>query len=210
MNDCIKRIVDIVVVVLLSVFWLPLGVIISVSIWIGLGRPIFFVQLRTGKYGKPFKIIKFRTMSIKYDNLGNTLSDSKRITMLGSVLRSLSLDELPEVINVLNGDMSLVGPRPLLMQYLDRYTQEQSRRHEVKPGITGWAQINGRNSINWEDKFKYDLWYVNNRSFSLDLKILWLTIKTVLKLDGVSHKGHVTMPEFKGVQKDSSSEKTSI
>jgi sugar transferase EpsL len=170
-----------------------------------LGKPVFFIQQRPGLYGKPFKIIKFRTMSEKYDSSGNLLPDHERLTTLGRWLRKTSLDELPELFNVLKGDMSLVGPRPLLMEYLNRYTPEQARRHEVKPGITGWAQINGRNAISWEEKFKLDVWYVEHANIWLDLKILLLTLITVIKGQGVSADDHVTMPPFTGSNKERSS-----
>ncbi len=163
-----------------------------------MGRPIFFKQARPGLYGKPFVLYKFRTMLDLRDQTGKMLPDERRLTSFGRWLRSTSLDELPVLFNVLKGDMSLVGPRPLLMEYLDRYTTEQARRHEVKPGITGWAQINGRNAISWEEKFALDVWYVDNWSLLLDFRIIFLTILKVLKHEGISADGHVTMPEFKG------------
>ncbi len=163
-----------------------------------MGRPIFFKQVRPGLYGKPFVLYKFRTMLDLRDQTGKMLPDERRLTSFGRWLRSTSLDELPVLFNVLKGDMSLVGPRPLLMEYLDRYTTEQARRHEVKPGITGWAQINGRNAISWEEKFALDVWYVDNWSLLLDFRIIFLTILKVLKHEGISADGHVTMPEFKG------------
>ncbi len=159
---------------------------------------IFFLQNRPGLYGKPFKIIKFKTMRDAFDSIGNPLPDEKRLTKTGKFIRSLSLDELLQLINVIKGDMSLVGPRPLLMQYLTRYSTEQARRHEVKPGITGWAQVNGRKAISWEQKFKYDVEYVDKQSLLLDLKILWLTFINVLLRKGISSDGHATMEEFKG------------
>jgi len=162
------------------------------------GSPILFRQTRPGLNGNPFTLYKFRTMTDERDVDGNLLSDSERLTKIGRFLRSTSLDELPELFNVVKGDMSLVGPRPLLMQYLERYTPEQARRHEVKPGITGWAQINGRNAITWEEKFKLDVWYVDNQSLLLDLKILFLTIVSVLKREGINQLGHVTSEEFMG------------
>ena len=163
-----------------------------------LGSPILFKQERPGLYGKPFMMMKFRTMTDERDKSGELLSDDKRLTPFGKFLRSTSLDELPELINVLRGDMSLVGPRPLLTRYLDRYTSEQARRHDVKPGITGWAQINGRNAISWEDKLNLDIWYVDNLSLWLDFKILVLTLTKVIKREGISQDGHVTMTEFMG------------
>lgn len=162
---------------------------------------IFFFQLRPGYQGKPFYIIKFKTMRDAFDDSGNPLPDKIRLTKIGQLVRSASLDELLQLVNVLKGDMSLVGPRPLLMQYLKRYTSEQSRRHEVKPGITGWAQVNGRNSISWEEKFRLDVEYVDNISFGLDCKILWMTLLKVVQRKGVSSDSHVTMEEFKGIDR---------
>jgi len=167
-----------------------------------LGSPVFFRQTRPGLHGKPFNLIKFRTMTNTKDHFGRLLPDSKRITKLGRFLRITSLDELPELWNVLKGDMSLVGPRPLLMEYLDKYTPEQARRHEVKPGITGWAQINGRNALSWEERFKMDVWYVDNQNLWLDLKILFLTIWKVLAREGISKPGHATMTKFSGTKAD--------
>ena len=193
-----KRCFDLLVTVLtLLLLALPL----LVMCWLinrKLGSPVLFHQVRPGLKGKPFKMIKFRTMSNECDSDGNLLPDPQRLTSFGLFLRATSLDELPELWNVLLGEMSLVGPRPLLMEYLPLYTEEQARRHEVKPGITGWAQINGRNAIGWEEKFKLDVWYVDNRSFWLDLKILWLTIVKVIKRDGISAEGEATMTPFKG------------
>jgi lipopolysaccharide/colanic/teichoic acid biosynthesis glycosyltransferase len=166
-----------------------------------LGSPVFFTQVRPGLHGKPFKMVKFRTMTDERSPEGQLLPDVERLTPFGCWLRATSLDELPELWNVLRGDMSLVGPRPLLMEYLSIYTPEQARRHEVRPGITGWAQVNGRNSISWEDKFKLDVWYVGNQSLWLDIKILWLTVKKVLVRDGIRAQGEATMPRFTGSQK---------
>jgi lipopolysaccharide/colanic/teichoic acid biosynthesis glycosyltransferase len=163
-----------------------------------MGKPILFRQERIGAKGKPFTILKFRTMTMKRDNDGHLLPDALRLTRFGRFLRGSSLDELPELLNVLKGDMSLVGPRPLLMQYLDRYTPEQARRHEVKPGITGWAQVHGRNALTWEEKFTLDVWYVDHCSLSLDLRILLLTLWKVLKREGISQEGSATMTEFMG------------
>ncbi|MGB9792451.1 MAG: sugar transferase [Thermacetogeniaceae bacterium] len=160
--------------------------------------PVLFRQVRPGLHGKPFVIYKFRTMRKAYDEEWRPLPDEQRLTRLGKWLRSTSLDELPELLNVLKGEMSLVGPRPLLMEYLDRYTPEQARRHEVKPGITGWAQVNGRNAISWEEKFRLDVWYVDNWSLWLDLKIILITLWKVLKREGISASGHATMPVFRG------------
>lgn len=177
---------------------LPLILIIAILVLLKLGAPIFFRQQRPGLNGKPFMLLKFRTMTDEQDEDGNLLPDSERLTKFGVFLRSTSLDELPALINVLNGDMSLVGPRPLLMQYLNRYTPEQTRRHEVRPGITGWAQVNGRNSISWEEKFEKDIWYVNNLSFILDLKIIFLTVIHVFQRDGINEEGQATVQEFMG------------
>jgi lipopolysaccharide/colanic/teichoic acid biosynthesis glycosyltransferase len=178
----------------------PLLFAIALLIVMSNGWPIFFLQERPGKLGIPFKIIKFRTMSVERSGVIDPEKDSVRITRLGRLLRATSLDELPELINVLKGEMSLVGPRPLLMEYLARYTPEQSRRHLIKPGITGWAQINGRNAISWDEKFAMDTWYVDNQSFFLDLKILALTFGKVVGRRGISHGDHATMPSFKGKQ----------
>jgi len=161
-----------------------------------LGGGVFFRQVRPGLNGKPFRIYKFRTMTDARDASGTLLPDEQRMTKFGAFLRAASLDELPELINVLKGDMSLVGPRPLLMQYLDRYTPEQARRHEVKPGITGWAQVNGRNALSWEDKFKMDVWYVDHQTFWLDIKILLMTVKKVLRREGINQAGLATAAEF--------------
>ncbi len=163
-----------------------------------LGSPVFFTQVRPGLHGRPFKMVKFRTMTDERDPDGHLLSDAVRLTPFGRWLRATSLDELPELWNVLKGNMSLVGPRPLLMEYLPLYTPEQTRRHEVSPGITGWAQVNGRNSISWEDKFELDVWYVEHRSLWLDIKILWLTVRKVVMRDGISAAGEATMPRFTG------------
>lgn len=165
-----------------------------------LGRPIFFRQTRPGKNGQPFQMVKFRTMTDERGADAQLLPDSERLTPFGLFLRSSSLDELPELWNVLKGDMSLVGPRPLLMEYLPLYSAEQARRHEVRPGITGWAQINGRNALNWDEKFALDIWYVDNKSLGLDVKILWLTIRKVLVRDGINAAGDATMPRFAGSQ----------
>lgn len=194
----IKRSFDIVVALLGFLFLAPVFVVIAVLVRVSLGSPVLFRQMRPGKDGVPFKMVKFRTMQDAFDKNGKLLSDAKRLTPFGSFLRSTSLDELPELWNVLSGDMSLVGPRPLLMDYLPLYSEEQSRRHEVKPGVTGWAQVNGRNAISWEDKFKLDLWYVDNRSFCLDLWIIWVTSIKVLRRDSISAEGHATAQRFTG------------
>lgn len=177
----------------------PLMMIIALLIKNKLGTPIIFRQSRPGLYGAPFTVYKFRTMTDERDSSGNLLPDEIRLTKFGKILRKLSLDEFPQLYNVLKGEMSLVGPRPLLMEYLPLYTAEQARRHHVRPGITGWAQVNGRNAITWEEKFQLDLWYVEHQSFFLDLKIIYLTIRKVLKSEGISNGNHATMPLFKGV-----------
>jgi sugar transferase EpsL len=194
----IKRLLDILAsLIALTVFALPM-LLIALLVRAQMGTPVLFRQTRPGLGGKPFMMMKFRTMRNAHDKNGTPLPDAERITSLGQFLRRTSLDELPEFINVLKGDMSLVGPRPLLMQYLDRYTPEQARRHEVKPGVTGWAQINGRNAISWDERFKMDVWYVDHWSLWLDFKILVLSLVKVLKREGISADGHATMPEFMG------------
>jgi sugar transferase EpsL len=198
MYPFVKRCTDIVGAGLGLIVLSPFLVITAIAVWVRLGRPIIFKQMRPGLNGKPFYMYKFRTMTNEKDQQGNLLPDEQRLTRLGRFLRSASLDELPELFNVLKGDMSLVGPRPLLMQYLDRYTSEQVRRHEVKPGITGWAQVNGRNAITWEEKFALDVWYVDNWSLWLDMKILFLTLVKVLKREGINAPGEASMREFIG------------
>ncbi len=193
-----KRLFDLVVVVLLLPIAIPLLMALALTVRCRLGSPVLFRQERPGLFGKPFIILKFRTMSDARDAIGNLLPDGERLTRFGTWLRSTSLDELPELFNVLRGDISLVGPRPLLMRYLDRYTPEQMRRHEVRPGITGWAQVNGRNSLSWADKFRLDNWYVDNKSLALDLRILFLTAQKVLKRDGINEDGQATATEFLG------------
>ncbi|WP_394866650.1 sugar transferase [Paraclostridium bifermentans] len=200
MQKFIKRAIDILGSSLGGLLISPILIIIAILIRIKLGSPMFFTQDRVGKDGKVFKIVKFRTMLEAYDKFGEPLSDKERVTSFGNFLRSTSLDELPELINVLKGDMSLVGPRPLLVEYIGLYSKEQFRRHEVRPGMTGWAQVNGRNNLNWDDKFKMDVEYVDNVNLLLDIKILFLTIFKVLKRDGISKDGHVTMDKFKGNQ----------
>lgn len=198
MQKFIKRAIDILGSSLGGLLISPILIIIAILIRIKLGSPIFFTQDRVGKDGKVFKIVKFRTMLEAYDKFGEPLSDKERVTSFGNFLRSTSLDELPELINVLKGDMSLVGPRPLLVEYIGLYSKEQFRRHEVRPGMTGLAQVNGRNNLNWDDKFKMDVEYVDNMNLLLDIKILFLTIFKVLKRDGISKDGHATMDKFKG------------
>jgi lipopolysaccharide/colanic/teichoic acid biosynthesis glycosyltransferase len=193
-----KRLFDILVSLSMLILFSPMIALVAWKIHKNLGSPVFFRQIRPGLNGKPFEMVKFRTMKDATDVQGNILPDAKRMTLFGNKLRSSSLDELPELWNVLKGDMSLVGPRPLLMQYLPLYSKEQARRHEVRPGVTGWAQINGRNAISWEDKFKLDVWYVDNRSFWLDFKILLFTVRKVLIKDGISAEGHVTIEPFRG------------
>jgi lipopolysaccharide/colanic/teichoic acid biosynthesis glycosyltransferase len=192
-----KRIFDIFLALFLFIFMSPIFVIVGFLIFIFMGRPIIFKQERPGLNNKLFTIFKFRTMNNSSDENGVLAQDSERITYLGKVLRSWSIDELPEICNILTGKMSFVGPRPLLVEYLDIYSAQQSRRHEVKPGLTGWAQVNGRNNISWEDKFNLDIWYVDNVSFMLDLKILLKTITYIIKKEGVTSKNHVTSPKFK-------------
>lgn len=198
MNILYKRFFDVFFSIGALVCLSPLILTLSLLIRIMIGSPILFRQIRPGKNATPFVMVKFRTMREAVGNDGLPLPDAERMTRLGSFLRSSSLDELPELWNVLKGDMSLVGPRPLLMEYLPLYSEEQARRHEVRPGITGWAQINGRNSLNWEDKFKLDVWYVDNHSLWLDIKILFATIRKVLLRDGISASGEATMSKFTG------------
>lgn len=194
----LKRLFDISAAALALLILSPVLAIVAWQINRKMGSPVLFRQIRPGLNGKPFEMIKFRTMKDAVDAQGNPLPDSERLTPFGQFLRSSSLDELPELWNVLKGDMSLVGPRPLLMEYLPLYTPEQYRRHEVRPGVTGWAQINGRNALSWEEKFRLDVWYVDNRSLWLDIKILFLTVKKVLVRDGISADGEATMPRFTG------------
>lgn len=194
----VKRLLDITISLIALIFLLPLISLIYLLVIINLGSPAFFLQERVGKDNKIFKMIKFRTMKNSTDKNGNLLSDNERVTKFGSFLRSFSLDELPELINILKGDMSLVGPRALLVQYLGLYNDEQIRRHEVLPGLTGWAQINGRNSITWSEKFKLDVWYVDNWSLWLDIKIFFLTFWKVLKREGINQSESVTMEYFNG------------
>ncbi len=176
----------------------PLLLMVFLLVLFSLGQPVLFKQQRPGLHGNPFTLYKFRTMKDGYSPTGEVLPDGARLTRVGKFLRASSLDELPELFNVLVGDMSLVGPRPLLMEYLPLYTPEQARRHEVRPGITGWAQVNGRNAVSWDDRFEMDVWYVDNRSFMLDIKILWMTVLSVIRREGISQDGHATMPKFKG------------
>lgn len=196
-----KRLLDLVLTVPALIILSPLLIVLGFLVRLKLGSPVLFRQMRPGLNEKPFVMLKFRTMSDARDEHGELLPDAQRLTRFGVFLRKSSIDELPEIINVLKGDMSLVGPRPLLMQYLDRYTPEQARRHEVKPGITGWAQIHGRNALTWEEKFKLDVWYVDNWSLWLDIKIIAMTIWKILQREGISQPGQATMEEFKGIGK---------
>lgn len=191
-----KRFFDLTITAAALILLSPLLGFIAILVLATMGGPILFVQIRPGLHGTPFRLYKFRTMADLRDGSGRLLPDEVRLTGIGRLLRSTSLDELPELFNVLKGDMSIVGPRPLLMQYLDRYSPEQARRHEVKPGLTGWAQVNGRNAITWEEKFTLDVWYVDRQSLWLDLKIIAMTVFKVLKREGISAEGQATMPEF--------------
>lgn len=193
-----KRILDLGITIPGLVLASPIIGVVALLVYIYLGRPVIFTQIRPGYNTRPFPVYKFRTMTTTFDQEGNLLPDTERLTPLGKFLRMTSLDELPELINVLRGEMSWVGPRPLLIQYIGRYDTEQARRHEVMPGITGWAQINGRNALTWEDKFKLDVWYVDNWSIWLDIKILFATVWKVLKREGISQPGHATAEEFIG------------
>jgi sugar transferase EpsL len=197
-SDVCKRIFDIIGALGGMAALLPVTLIIVLTLRVRHGGDIFFKQIRPGLSGKPFTMYKFKTMTDERDACGNLLPDAERLTNLGRFLRATSLDELPELINILKGDMSIVGPRPLLMQYLQRYSPEQARRNEAKPGLTGWAQVNGRNAIGWEAKFALDVWYVDNHSMWLDMKIIALTFKKVLRREGISHAGEATMSEFMG------------
>jgi lipopolysaccharide/colanic/teichoic acid biosynthesis glycosyltransferase len=197
-NGLVKRLLDLMLAAVGLVLLSPALLVIAIMVRVRLGTPVLFRQMRPGLHGRPFTLLKFRTMSNGRDHLGNLLPDAERVTRFGTFLRSTSLDELPELFNVLRGEMSLVGPRPLLMEYLELYTPEQMRRHDVRPGITGWAQVNGRNALSWDEKFKLDLWYVEHSSFVLDLKIVGLTLRALLKRQNISQEGHVTMPRFTG------------
>ncbi len=197
----IKEVFDRLLAFILIVILSPIMLIIALAIRLTIGSPVIFKQPRAGYKGRVFILYKFRTMTNETDENGNLLPDEKRLTKLGKFLRSTSLDELPQLFNILKGDMSFVGPRPLLVEYLELYDEEQIRRHDVKPGITGWAQINGRNAVSWEEKFKYDVWYVDNRSFWLDIKILFKTFIKVLKREGISQLGKATAEKFRGNKK---------
>jgi lipopolysaccharide/colanic/teichoic acid biosynthesis glycosyltransferase len=193
-----KRLFDIFVAAVAVILLSPVIAAVALLVRIKLGKPVLFRQVRPGLHGQPFRLLKFRTMVDTVDSNGSPLPDAERLTAFGQFLRRWSLDELPELYNVLRGEMSLVGPRPLLMEYLLLYTAEQARRHDVRPGLTGWAQVNGRNAISWDEKFAFDLWYVDHASLSLDLKILWLTIRNVFTRHGISAEGEATMPRFTG------------
>jgi lipopolysaccharide/colanic/teichoic acid biosynthesis glycosyltransferase len=196
-----KRVFDFILASFLIILFLPIYIIVGLLILKKMGRPILFRQQRPGLNGKIFGIYKFRTMTNERDKNGNLLPDEQRLVGIGKFIRSTSLDELPQLFNVLKGDMSFVGPRPLLIEYLDLYNDEQKRRHDVKPGITGWAQVNGRNAISWEQKFEYDVWYVDHQSFILDMKILWMTFLKVLKRSDISSDSSATMEKFTGNSK---------
>jgi lipopolysaccharide/colanic/teichoic acid biosynthesis glycosyltransferase len=197
----IKRSVDIIGAAAGLIFLAPIIVVVMGVIWVDMGRPVFFRQTRPGRYGRPFNLVKLRSMRESSDHEGRPLSDADRLTRVGACLRALSLDELPGLWNVLRGEMSLVGPRPLLMEYLELYTPRQARRHEVRPGITGWAQINGRNALSWEERLELDVWYVENQSFLLDIKILFRTVFKVLSRDGVTAPGEATVTRFTGTRR---------
>ncbi len=194
----IKRAIDICFASLTLVLLSPLILGIAFLVWLAMGRPVLFKQPRAGYRGKPFILLKFRTMREAYDEQRRPLPDSQRLSRLGNFLRRLSLDELPQFWNVWKGEMSLVGPRPLLVDYLPRYSIEQARRHEVKPGVTGWAQVNGRNALSWDERFELDVWYVEHWSLGLDARIIWKTVRKVFQREGISLDGHATMPEFTG------------
>ena len=196
-----KRLFDLTLILLSLPILLPLYLVVAWLVRSKLGAPILFKQIRPGKNTKPFEMIKFRTMTDERDSNGELLPDSVRLTKFGKFLRSSSLDELPELWNVVKGEMSLVGPRPLLMEYVPLYSSEQARRHVLRPGVSGWAQVNGRNAISWEEKFKLDVWYVDNHSFWLDIKVIGLTLKKVVVREGISADGEATMPIFKGIDK---------
>lgn len=198
MYPAIKRCIDIAAALTMGIIFLPLFLIISLFIFIRMGRPIFFQQQRIGYQNKPFTVYKFRTMTNKCDPTGQLLPDHQRLPKLGAFIRSCSLDELPQLLNIITGTMSFIGPRPFITDYLPLYNDEQKRRHNVIPGISGWAQVNGRNTLSWRDRFKYDLYYVDHQSFWLDIKIFWMTITKILKRDGIDEGDGVTMSRFDG------------
>lgn len=197
-GDAVKRLFDVVVSAVALVVLSPVLVVVALLVRKRLGSPVLFRQIRPGRDGKPFEMVKFRTMLDANDETGTPLADADRLTPFGALLRSTSLDELPELWNVLRGDMSLVGPRPLLVDYLRLYSPEQMRRHEVRPGVTGWAQVNGRNALGWAERFELDVWYVDNRGFWLDLKVLFMTVGKLIRRDGISAPGSATMDRFTG------------
>lgn len=196
----LKRFLDFTVAFCAFTLALPIFLVVVIGLAFVNHGKVFFLQVRPGKNGKLFRTIKFRTMNDRKDASGQLLPDAARLTLVGKLVRKTSLDEIPQLINIMKGDMSLIGPRPLLVDYLPRYNETQKRRHEVRPGITGWAQVNGRNAISWEQKFKYDVWYIDHVSFALDLKIMLLTIKKVFRSEGISQQGHATMPSFEGIK----------
>jgi len=197
-----KRLMDLILTIPSVLALSPVLILTAILVRLKLGSPVLFCQQRPGLGRRPFLLYKFRTMTNRRDAQGKLLPDEQRLTRFGRFLRSTSLDELPELFNVVKGDMSLVGPRPLLMQYLERYSPEQARRHEVKPGLTGWAQVNGRNALTWEEKFKLDVWYVDNQSLSLDMRIIGMTMWKILKREGINQPGQATMEEFKGLSSE--------
>lgn len=197
-KSLLKRFLDFVLALTAFTLALPVFLMVALGLWYANGGKPFFFQLRPGLHGRIFRIVKFKTMNDGKDEKGELLPDEQRLTVIGKFVRKTSLDEIPQLLNVIKGDMSLVGPRPLLEEYIPLYNKLQQRRHEVRPGITGWAQINGRNTISWEEKFKYDVWYVDHLSFWLDVKIIFLTILKVFKTEGISAAGEATMPKFKG------------
>jgi len=201
-KNIIKPLIDRLVALVLLLLLLPVWLLLTVLLWVANNGKPFFLQQRPGLYGKIFSVIKFRTMTDQRDANGQLLPDGQRLTRIGSIVRKTSLDEIPQLLNVLKGDMSLVGPRPLLVEYLPLYNATQRRRHAVRPGITGWAQVNGRNAISWEQKFEYDVWYVEHISFALDIKILWLTVCKVFRSEGISQQGHATARKFTGTRHD--------
>ena len=198
LGQMMKRFMDVLISAMALCVLSPVLIVIGFLVWLKMGWPPFFSQQRPGLGGRPFTMYKFRTMNAKKDGFGLLLPDAQRLTSFGRFLRATSLDELPELWNVLKGEMSLVGPRPLLMEYLSLYSPEQARRHDVRPGITGWAQVNGRNALSWDEKFALDVWYVDNQSIALDVHILWKTLMAVFRRDGISAAGHETMPRFEG------------
>lgn len=197
-----KRAFDFILAAISSLILAPLIIVLVILVYLRLGSPVFYRQTRPGLHGKPFEVIKFRSMLDAYDEEAKLLPNDQRMTPFGQLLRSLSLDELPELWNILKGDMSFVGPRPLLMDYLPLYNDHQARRHDVRPGLTGWSQVNGRNSLSWEEKFDFDIWYVDNASFGLDIRIILMTFLKVLRREGISHEGDVAMPRFRGSGND--------